>query len=365
MRHRSDVDLSQVLPSAAAAVGAPGFHDDLGLGDITTVIVCLVDGLGATSIEQHPEVFDALRDADGGSIEAAFPTTTPTGLATLGTGATPGEHGIVGASFWLPEDNRILSPLHWGRRPTPEAVQPETTVFERASAGGIHTLTVAPKAYMHSGLTAAALRGSDYVAAESSEDRATVLSDALGAGVPTLAYVYWSALDRAAHEFGTASHQWLQAAQNVNTLLWQLRTELVPGSSLIVTADHGMVECRERIWIEEFPQLAVGVRALAGEPRMRHIYTQPDHDPADVVRRWQDTLGNKAVVMTRAESIEQGLFGTVDPIIIERIGDVLAIAQGESILASSKFDERVSNLRGHHGGLSDDERRIPAMILRG
>lgn len=365
MRHRSDIDLSQVLPSAAAAVGAPAFHDDLGIGASTTVIVCLVDGLGATSIERHPELFDALRDAEGGSIEAAFPTTTPTGLTTLGTGITPGQHGIVGASFWLPEENRVLSPLHWGRHPTPEAVQPETTVFEQTRRTGIHTLTVAPKAYMHSGLTTAALRGSDYRAADSIAERAAVLADALVSGSPTLAYVYWSALDRAAHEFGTDSPQWHQAAQEVNTLLWKLRSELVPDSALIVTADHGMVDCRDRIWVEDVPALAVGVRALAGEPRMRHIYTLPDHDPADVLRRWQEALGERAEVMTRAEAIEEGLFGVVDPSIADRIGDILAIAQGESILASRTFDERVSNLRGHHGAGSDHERRIPAMIVKG
>ena len=365
MRHRSDIDLSKVLPSAAASVGAPSFHDDLGIGASTTVIVCLVDGLGATLLERHPELFDALRDAEGGSIEASFPTTTPTGLATLGTGLLPGQHGIVGASFWLPEDNRVLSPLHWGRQPTPQAVQPEATVFERARKAGVNTLTVAPTAYMNSGLTLAALRGSDYRAADSSEERATVLADALGDGVPTLAYVYWSALDRAAHEFGTDSRQWHQAAQGVNDLLWQLRNELVEGSALIVTADHGMVDCRERIWFEDVPQLAVGVRALAGEPRMRHVYTHPDHDPADVASRWQEALGVKAMVMTREEAIEQGFFGVVDPVIVDRIGDVLAIAQGEAIVASRRFDERVSNLRGHHGGRSEDERRIPAMILRG
>lgn len=364
MRHRSDLRLAQVLPSAAAAMGLAGFRDDLGVGRSHSVVVCLVDGLGATSIEDNADLFDSLRDADGGSIEAAFPTTTPTGLATLGTGLDPGEHGIVGASFWLAEDDRILSPLHWGRRPTPEAVQPEPTVFERVAGMGGRSFTIAPQAYVRSGLTSAALRGSDYLMADTALERAAALREVCSFGQPALAYVYWAALDRAAHEFGTTSSQWREAAKDVNELLWLLRAELPTDASMIVTADHGMVDCEERIWIEDHARLTVGVRALAGEPRMRHVYTHAEHEAADVAQRWRDVLLENAIVMLREEAIEAGLFGAVDPAIVERIGDVLAIAQGNAILASRRFDERVSLLRGHHGARTDAERRIPGLIVR-
>lgn len=364
MRHRSDLRLAQVLPSAAAALGLTDFRDDLEIGNCDIAVVCLIDGLGATLIEDHGDLFDALSDVDGGSIEAAFPTTTPTGLATLGTGLDPGEHGIVGASFWLPEAERILSPLHWGGQPTPAAVQPEPTIFEQVEKAGMRTVTIAPTAYVRSGLTSAALRGSEYRTADSAEERAAALRDVCVYGQPTLAYVYWAALDRAAHEFGTTSPQWRAAAKEVNELLWLLREQLPTNASLIVTADHGMIDCEERVWIEDFAQLAVGVRAVAGEPRMRHVYTDGEHDDVDVAHRWRDVFADRAIVMMREEAIESGLFGAVDPAITERIGNVLAIAQGNSILASRRFDERVSLLRGHHGARSDAERRIPGLIVR-
>jgi predicted AlkP superfamily pyrophosphatase or phosphodiesterase len=364
MRHRSELGLAHVLPSAAAAVGVPGFDDDLGIGSSEIVVVCLIDGLGATLIEEDSDLFDSLSDAQGGSIEAAFPTTTPTGLATLGTGLDPGLHGIVGASFWLPEDSRILSPLHWGRRPTPEAVQPEPTVFERVAKTDVRAVTIAPQAYIRSGLTAAALRGSEYLAADSAQERAATLHEVCAARQPTLAYVYWAALDRAAHEFGIRSGQWRQAAQEVNDLLWLLRGELPTDASLVVTADHGMIDCEQRFWIEDHPRLEVGVRAIAGEPRMRHVYTRADQDAHEVAQRWRDVLADHACVMTRDEAIKAELFGSVDPGITERIGDVLALAQGGTIIASRRFDERVSLLRGHHGARSDAERRIPGLLMR-
>lgn len=363
MEHRPDLGLAQVLTSAAAALGVPAFIDELGIGSRTVTVVCLVDGLGAASIEQHPGVFECLGDARGGSIEAAFPTTTPTGLASLGTGLATGEHGLVGASFLLPETQEVLSPLQWGRHPLPIAVQPEPSVFEIAADAGIQTVTIAPGAYARSGLTAAVLRGSRYLEVETLGDRAQVLRTVLGGDEPLLVYVYWPALDRAGHEFGMDSSEWIAAARDVGELLSQLRSELPQHGSMIVTADHGMVDATDRIWIEDHPTLTRGVHVIAGEPRMRHVYTTDA--PEDVVQRWQDVFGEHAQVLTRDAAIDRGLFGNVDPSIRERIGDVVAISLTRTIMASYRVDERVSRLLGHHGALTEDERRIPALIVDG
>lgn len=362
MQHRSDIGLADVLTSGASAVGASGFVDTLGVGECSLVVVCLIDGLGAEMIEQNIEVFDALNGAYGGSIEAAFPTTTPTGLATIGTGMSPGRHGFVGASFWLPDVGEVLSPLHWGRHPLPQSVQPEPTVFERTVAAGVRSVTIAPAAYANSGLTSAVLRGSEYLAAETARERVDRLRAVSSDGRPCLAYVYWAALDRAAHEYGLDSDTWRRAAADVDILVGMLRSALPASSALIVTADHGMVDCVERVWIEDFPEMLAGVRRIAGEPRMRHVYV--DGEPDVVAHRWSDVLGDRARVLLQAEAIDEGLFGDVDEDLSARIGDVLAIAQGTCILASRVFDERVSLLRGHHGALSDAERRVPGLIMR-
>lgn len=363
MEHRQDVGLAHVLTSAAAALGTEAYTDELGIGPCDFAVVCLVDGLGATAIERHPEVFECLDDARGGSIEAAFPTTTPTGLASLGTGLSAGEHGLVGASFLLPESSEILSPLHWGRQPLPLAVQPEPTVFEVAARFRVPAVTIAPGAYARSGLTAAVLRGSRYLEVETLAERAHVLGSVLADEAPVLVYVYWPALDRAGHEFGIDSTEWLTAARDVAELLHRLRTELPQGGTMIVTADHGMVDATDRIWIEDHPGLMHGVHAIAGEPRMRHVYTADP--PEEVARRWQDIWGEHTLVLVREDAIARGLFGHVDASIRDRIGDVVAISLTGTIMASHIVDERVSRLRGHHGALTEDERRIPALIVDG
>ena len=354
--------LADVTPSAAAAIGVPGFADVLGLGPVQHVVVCLVDGLSWTALQAHRALAPAVTDLAGGAIAAAFPTTTPVGLGSLGTGLLPGTHGLVGAAFELPETGEVLSPLQWGAHPTPVAVQPEPTVFERVARTGARVTTVAPGAYRDSGLTRAALRGAEYVPAEDIPSRVAALHQTQSTAERTFTYVYWPELDRTGHEFGLDSDQWRRALQRVDRLVAGLGDVLVPGSAMVVTADHGMVDCprEERIDVEADARLVAGVRRIAGEPRARHVYV---HEGAqeDVRAAWAEVLGGAATVLSRRDLVEAGYFGDVDPGVADRIGDVMAIARGRAMLASV-VDPTVSQLIGQHGALTDDELLIPALV---
>lgn len=371
MDHHRDRSLADVLPSAGAALGlggggdggeGSGFRDTLQIGASDVVVVLLVDGLGAVAIEQHLDLFPALRDARGGSIEAAFPTTTATGLATLGTGLPPGQHGILGAAFRLEGSTDVLSPLHWGSNPSPVAVQPEPTCFERLADLGVQCLAVGPAAYAGSGLTRAVLRGAQYRSAESMAERVDVVANAAAGHRPLLAYVYWPALDRAGHEFGVQSAQWRAAASDVDQLIDSLLDALPTSARLVVTADHGMVDAGERIWVEQEPVLTAGVATIAGEPRMRHIYCEVGQ-VAQVHARWSGHLAGRASVWTREAAIDAGWFGSMDPVLADRVGDLVVVCDLGTTLASRVADSRLSSLPGQHGGLSDEERRIPGLIL--
>ncbi len=360
----ASVTLADVGSSAAAAVGVPGFTDELGIGPCQQVVVCLIDGLGWLALREHAALAPRLAAMAGGPIDAVFPTTTPVGLASLGTGLLPGMHGLVGAAFRYPESDDLLIPLHWGREPTPVAVQPEPTVFERVSRAGISMTTVSPGAYRESGLTRAVLRGAEYAAADDLEERVRAVRDVLGRGRPSFTYVYWPELDRIGHEFGVASQQWRDALVQVDELVGRLGEELVPGATLVVTADHGMLDCPEetRVALERDRRLMLGVARIAGEPRARHVYVE-EGATADVQQAWRSVLGDRADVLTRIELVESGLLGPVDATLADRIGDVVAIARPGTLLAS-RFDSTVSQLLGQHGGLSPEELLIPALVQR-
>lgn len=362
--YASGPTLADVSPSAAAAVGVPGFRDVLAIGPARHVVVCLIDGLGWTALQGHRDLAPHLAALAGDAIHAAFPSTTPVGLGSLGTGLLPGGHGLMGAAFELPETGEILSPLQWGTHPTPVAVQPEPTVFENVARAGVRMTTIAPGAYRDSGLTRAALRGAEYVPAEDIPERVRALQTAQSQGGSTFTYVYWPELDRTGHEFGIDSDEWRRALVRVDTLVDVLNRVQGSGSAMIVTADHGMLDCPEtaHIDIEADARLMAGVRRVAGEPRARHLYVQDGAAP-EVQSAWAEVLGERALVLSRHQLVEAGYFGEVEPGLEERIGDVMAIPRGDWML-TSLVDPTVSRLIGQHGGLTDAELLIPALVRR-
>lgn len=359
--------LGDLLAAAADVLGVPGFTGRGGwlaarLPGVRHIVVLLVDALGSDQLAGHAQHAPALSGLlELGPLAAPFPSTTCVSLTSLGTGLPPGMHGIVGSAFRL-EDGAVLTPLTWGTDPNPIATQPEPTVLERAAAAGVVTTTAAPALHRDSGLTRAAMRGGLFPGADTAEARVRVCAGAIASarasGRASLSYVYWPDLDKVGHVHGVDSPAYRAALRVVDRLVADLAVLAGPDVALLVTADHGMVDVPDdrRLDLEDRPALRRGVQTILGEPRARHVYTEPGAAAA-VARTWASELGQRAQVLRRAEVAE--LLGPVDDWHAERIGDVVAIATEDWGLVSTRIDRIVSGLRGQHGGLTDAEVLVP------
>lgn len=359
--------LASVLPSVGAALAVPGYWDLLGLGEgYRRVVVVLIDGLGLSGLTTHPDQAPFLTEADVRGMHAAVPTTTPTGLGSLGTGLPPGSHGLVGASFMVEGHHGLVHPLQWQDAPPPRAVQPEPTMLERLSQRGVEVTSIGPRAYEKSGLTLAALRGGTYRGADSVGERLAELVAAQNPNVPALTYVYWPDLDRTGHGHGVDSDHWRHELAHVDYIVERIAALCTPDDLLLVTADHGMVDVNasHRIEIDEIPALRHHVLNIGGEPRCRFIYTRVGHEQ-EVAAVWRENLGDYAWIMTRTEAIAAGYFGTTESVVADRIGGVIAWAKDAWSLSSMSTDAKVSRLRGQHGSLTTAEVEIPLITMAG
>lgn len=367
--------LCDVLPSVAALLCVAHSVDALGLvdsiGPVRLVVVVLVDGLGWQLLPQltgdAPLLASAHRGETGhlAQLVAPFPSTTPTSLVSLGTGVSPGQHGVLGFTLNVPGTDRVLNHIAWRDDPAPTLWQPVPTWFERLRQAGVDACAVLPAAYVGSGLSESAYRGARFRPVEHDQDYAAAVVEQVSE-TTGLVYAYTSVLDTAAHLFGVGSPEWHAAGAQVDTLLRRLTDALPRDAVLLVTADHGglNVPPESRIDLDADPRLCAGIRVVAGEPRVRYLHTVPGAT-ADVIATWSELLAGRATVRRRDDAIGAGLFGPVAAGHRNRIGDVVVICDGTTaVLAGHREPPEVARLVGLHGGATTAETQIPLITLR-
>lgn len=363
--------IADVFTSSASALGLPGFANVLELPAAQRVCVVLVDGLGAGLLRQRSGHAPFLRQFLDSSrkLGSVFPSTTAAALASLGTGLAPGQHGLVGYDVLDPGQGRVVNMLGgWDAAVQPELWQQHPTVFERV-AQQVPVTSVGLARFDNSGLTRAALRGGTYVAGSTPEARVEAVCRALAATDQALVYLYLNELDKTGHRSGCASGDWGDRLEDLDRTMRSLAGKLPPRTLLLLTADHGMVDVApaQRIDFSAEPALVGGVAHTGGEPRMVHLYTEPDLTDAGMerlVESWQQAHGTRAWILTRKQAIAAGLFGTVSAEVERRIGDVLVAAREPvAFYDTRRVPASALEVVGQHGSMTRAEREVPLLTL--
>ena len=380
----SDSQARLVARSWGIKVGdGPGEAPD---GSPGTVVV-LVDGLGLEMLRQRRGHTPTLRrwlaqqdnsdGNDGAGILTCRPSTTAAALTMLGTSALPGTTGMVGYSVLkprlgptlpastAPRSDQVLSLITWKGDgvPSPRTWQDIPTIFERLPAGS--AVSIGPARFAGSGLTEAALRGTEHLGADRMEDRPGLAASALRRGTP-LVYLYVGELDKTGHRHGWLSAQWLAQFERLDAAMAELVRRVPAGTRLILSADHGMVDtdADHRIDLSAHRELARDVVAVAGEPRLTHLHVADgDADlAAEVARRYRDVLGEQAAwIGTREQAAEH--LGALRARARGVVGDVVVAMAGTWVLVDPRVhSESAISMTGVHGSFTTAETEVPLLV---
>ncbi len=366
--------LADLLPAITAGQQVPGVPQTrLSLAPADRACVFLVDGMGWELLKAHPDeapfLTSLLGTSLGGSgqpLTAGFPSTTATSLCSVGTGLPPGAHGLAGYTVAIPGERRLMNQLRWQPWTDPHVWQPYPTVFQLAHAAGVATCQVSAPNFQHTPLTKIALSGGTFHGRLSGEERMDLAADRLAAADRTLVYTYYSELDGMGHRYGVGSDAWRGQLMMVDRLAERLAEQLPPRSALYITADHGMTDIppEGRVDFDEDWELRAGVALLGGEARARHLYAVPGA-AGDVHAVWSEVLGERMWVATRQQAIDAGWFGPrVDERVLERIGDVVAVAHDDIAIVANRTEPRESAMIGLHGSLAPGEQLVPLLEVR-
>ncbi len=329
-----------------------------GFDTASCTVVVLADGLGAIQLQESLSYAPTLRSVgtEPKVVPTTIPSTTASALTGFATGAYPGQTQMVGYSVY--REGKLFNLLQFDPSVDPLAWQRVPTYFERLADEGVQTGLVTKPAFADSGLTKAAFRGTNFYGENTLEGRLDKALELVRSGLP-LVYVYWPTLDQVGHQQGPNSTSWLEQLEHLDRELGRFLKRLPKDTSVVLTADHGMVEVSQRRNIADLPELSEGVTAIAGEGRAVHLHAHKG-EREEVLARWEDTLGEDALIV-RSEDAEDVLGSGPGNTLI---GEALVLMLDDSVVVDSRTQSQAAiALKGVHGSVTARESLVPVWRL--
>ena len=340
-------------------------HKEIGEGWIPNeilesnqVVLLVLDGLGYEQYCRYKYLLPSLADFSDNVISTVFPTTTSTALTSITTGSTPGEHGIVG--YKIRVGSETLNILRWTTESGPASAEIEPQQFQPIIPfNGESPTVISPAAFVDGGFTAAHLRHTNYAGYWMVSSIAVEVGSALRGG-ESFVYVYYDGLDKVGHIKGFGLHYEAELRQ-IDHIVQSIVEELPKGASLIITADHGMVQVGENL-TEISPDVLNMATGISGEARFVWLHAK-DQQIERIIDAATEAHGEVAWVFTVHDLLNQGWFGRdVSEAARSRLGQVALVVHAETALVPDK--KSGPNLVARHGSVTDEERLVPLLALK-
>jgi hypothetical protein len=330
----------------------PGLSTDLAplLPQGDSYVLVLFDGLGDHQLDHRATA--SLRRDRIGAIDAPFPTTTTVSMATIATGHSPTEHGLLAYQLWLPEVGEVVNTIQWTTTwgsPVEYDVDgflPAPNLWERLTGAGFEPITLQPWGFDQSAMSRMLYRGARFEPWDD-EDDAAGAAVALAAVPGRLIFLYVPHVDFAAHVGGQHDDAYDEAMSIVDRMWDRVASRLPPGAVLVGTADHGHVDIavERQVRIDRADHEG---NVLYGDPRAMFVLG----DGAALAERYPATW------VPLAELEHWWGPGDRHPAFSGRAPDGVLIADEGHALLHRHADDR---LVGQHGALTEAELRIPLL----
>lgn len=370
----STVDLSAALATLAGVpdlrLTEPARSLARSIGSHDHYVLVLVDGLGMNLVEPLPA--DALFRAHlAGELRAVFPSSTASAITSLATAAWPAEHAVVGWWTYLPDAAITATMLpyieRFSEKPLDIAQVPPRYAFPLPSIASRLTrryVSFAPGAiprsvYSRYSSGDAPSRGYDTLA----RGVASLVEHVRTAASPTYSYLYVPHVDTTEHTHGPQAPETSAALAEVQSQLTCLVHELDGRARTVITADHGQFSIGRTHWMRPGDALDELLLVPPTGDGRTHFFHVKNALRNEFEARFTESYGDTIALVTLEEAEDLALFGPVPlaPETRRRLGDFIGVALDRDVLFHQRSAPR-EQLRGHHGGLTPDEMRIPLIL---
>lgn len=321
----------------------------------------LFDALGISTIEAA-----GVSGLEYEEITSVFPSTTATALTTLFTGKKPSEHGVLGFQTFVREMGGVVNMLGVAHPSGPQLpvsydklVGPSIRLGNKLANLGVNTTAILPKAVSNTPMSNFDDEGFKRIIPYYDYwDLSLIVQRELERPGQNFLYVYVPYVDTLSHHYGPYSEEAKSAVRDLMNFF--ARISKSKNYTVLATADHGQVEVDpatppppEMMSLLEVPPFGDS-RAMFLKTRYRE----------KLLKYLSDNFPDFEV-LSKEEVLEMGLIGDKATPYEERLGDLLALPQGRRLLIYSYSENNDSmSFKGHHGGLSPEEVKIPLFVAR-
>ena len=331
-------------------------------------ILLVIDGLGYEWLLRHgPKSFLArnLR----ASMTSVFPATTAAAMTAVYTGVPAQQHGLTGWFVYFRELGMVTAPLLARARGAKASIAradysqliPERSFFTKIKTKGAF---VCPREYIVSPYNARVSEGAALFPYTGTSLqgmlRATVRANRRHAYVNA----YWQWHDDNCHAYGVAHKKTITHFRELDRAIERFAKRL-KGTTLIITADHGLVDVQHVLFLNRHPRLQEMLALpLAGDYRTAYCYVRGGREK-EFERYVRTKFASYCVLHRSEELVKRGFFGNGRPRrqLREHVGDYTLLCKEGCGVYDQVLGEQRHLFPGHHSGMTREEMVVPLILF--
>lgn len=368
-----------LMASIKKALGGKSNYEPLKSFDVSNisknVVLLIIDGLGYEYLIKCGKGSFLHKNLKG-KMTSVFPATTASAMTTYSTGLAPQQHALTGWFMYLKEIGAVSVILPFTTRAGDlklstgkvkyKDIYNEKSFFEGLKATSI---SIKHKAYINSEYSCLVDRGAKKLPFANLNEFFKQINKALRiTRNRKFVLAYWAKFDSLCHEKGTNSQEVKKHFNKLDEKI-KILAKSLKNTTIIISADHGLIDTKEKnkiIELKNHPQFVETLALpLSGEPRIVYCYVRPRK--IKQFESYVKTKFKKCCEMHKSDDlIKNNYFGLFEPNkkLKERIGDYVLIMKENYIMKDFVLGEKQNIPIGNHGGVSKEEMFVPLIVIK-
>lgn len=335
------------------------------------IVMIILDGMGADVVTRTLPRDSFLRKNMSQKITTVYPSTTVSAMTSYYTGVSPNEHAWLGWSLFFKEFCRCIDVFKncdsFTKQPMTQPniggfVMPYENIFKDIAVS--KRMAVQPFTVMPRGISFPET-GNIHKQADSFEDICSLVKKICATDQNTFTFAYWDDPDDVIHKFGVAAQETKNVMSVINDCIEEL-CDTLTDTLFIISADHGMIDIDEEVFINEIPELD---RCLIMPPSMEGraaaFFVKTDMSE-EFCWQFNRLLGKDFKLMSAEEFLSKEILGSgrTHPKTADFIGDFIACGIGKKAIRYRTLNSRPKPRQAAaHAGLTDEEMTVPLICV--